>query len=241
MNEIENNTPKDIWDEVHIGHSQDKIKNSLVLKKYNEKLYRSRIDNLMLFMSFFGFLFLFYTFSLWHVFRPFHFQNDGDLSLAIIFCSICLAYFFFTLGKAYGQKRIIGPSPGYIKFHRRITVALWIYIIGWWCVTMNSNMGDLIFLACTGMAILLFLNGQSNWQCHKHEIYEWKDAPENIGFIPSGEYKPYRFLIFEKGNDARLFEYRGNIRKLGLVYKFPYEEKQDELISKLLNEENNDR
>ena len=47
MSEAENNIQKDIWDEVYIGHSQDKVKNSLVLKKYYEEKYWSRVDNIM--------------------------------------------------------------------------------------------------------------------------------------------------------------------------------------------------
>lgn len=222
MSEAENNAKVDIWEEVYVGYSNGK-ENSSVLKKYPEEPRPTRVDNLIEIMFFFGVLFLVVSPGYFHFFKSI--ISHEDISQMVVHWSF-VAFFLFSLGNAYGQRRIVGASPGYIKFHRRTTVGLWLYIIGCCCFNMKSDVGNLIFIACTGMAVLLFWNGHYCWQRHKYEIHKWKEVPEKIGLLPSREYIPYRFLIFEEGNNARLFEYRGNINKPGLVYKFPYEEKQ---------------
>lgn len=213
MSEAENNTQASIWKEVYAGWSNGK-ENALVLKKYPEELGSRRVQGRTILMLFIGVLVL--------VIMPFLLPN---LETFIFYHGFFVAFFLVLLGNTWGQSVIVGHSPDYIKFLRWITAGLWLYIIGW-IFPVNHPFYFLIPFAATGMAVLAFLKSSLHFSRYKREIQKWKDAPEKLGLRPLREYTPYRFLIFEEGNDARLFEYRGNIRKLGLIYKFPYEEKQ---------------
>jgi len=213
MSEAENNTQESIWKEVYVGWSNGK-ENSLVLKKYPDELASIRVQDLTILMLFFGVLAL--------VAMPFLLSN---FKAFIFYHGFFVAFFLFSLGNTCGKSMIVGQTHDFIKFLRWITAGLWLYVISW-----NLYVSHLPWLLTplmgTGMALIAFGRGYLHWGRYKREIQNWKDAPEKSGLGPSREYTPYRFLIFEEGNDARLFEYRGDIRKPGLIYKFPYEEKQ---------------